>query len=90
MSKDYKETFEQIEIAGSLAAETLDEVTSYVKPGVSTDRLDKICYEYIRDNGGYSAPLFYRGYPISCCTSANHVVCNGIPTYKYFKRRGYT
>ena len=48
MSKDYKETFEQIEIAGSLAAETLDEVTSYVKPGVSTDRLDKICYEYIK------------------------------------------
>ena len=83
MSKDYKEAFEQMEIAGSLAAETLDEVTSYVKPGVSTDELDKICYEYIRDNGGYSAPLFYRGYPKSCCTSANHVICHGIPTNKY-------
>ncbi len=83
MSKDYKEAFEQMEIAGSLAAETLDEVTSYVKPGVSTDKLDKICYEYIRDNGGYSAPLFYRGYPKSCCTSANHVICHGIPTNKY-------
>ena len=83
MSKDYKEAFEQMEIAGSLAAETLDEVTSYVKPGVSTDNLDKICYEYIRDNGGYSAPLFYRGYPKSCCTSANHIVCHGIPTNKY-------
>ena len=83
MSKDYKEAFEQMEIAGSLAAETLDEVTSYVKPGVSTAKLDEICYEYIRDNGGYSAPLFYRGYPKSCCTSANHVICHGIPTNKY-------
>ena len=72
-----------IKIAGSLAAETLDEVTSYIKPGITTDKLDKICYEFIRDRGGYSAPLFYRGFPKSCCTSANHVVCHGIPTNKY-------
>ena len=83
MSKDYKESFEQIRIAGNLAAETLDEVTSCIKPGVTTNNLDKICYEYIRDNGGYSAPLFYKGFPKSCCTSANHVVCHGIPTNKY-------
>ena len=83
MSKVYKESFEQMKIAGSLAADTLDEVTSYVKPGVTTDKLDKICYEYIRDNGGYSAPLFYKGYPKSCCTSANHIVCHGIPKNKY-------
>ena len=83
MSLDYKENFEQIKIAGRLAADTLDEVTQYVKPGVSTDKLDKICYEFIRDNKGYSAPLFYRGFPKSCCTSANHVVCHGIPSTKY-------
>tara|TARA_B110000196_G_scaffold311698_1_gene316015 strand:- start:896 stop:1666 length:771 start_codon:yes stop_codon:yes gene_type:complete len=83
MSLDYKENFEQIKIAGNLAASTLDEVTSFVKPGVSTDQLDKICYEFIRDNGGYSAPLYYRGFPKSCCTSVNHVVCHGIPAKKY-------
>ena len=82
---NYKESFEQIKIAGSLAAETLDEITSYVKPGVTTDKLDKICYEFIRDHGGYSAPLFYRGFPKSCCTSVNHVICHGIPAEKYLK-----
>ena len=85
MNNNYKETFEQIKIAGCLAAEALDEVTSYVKPGVTTDRLDKICYEFIRDRGGYSAPLYYRGFPKSCCTSANHIVCHGIPADKYLK-----
>ena len=58
MINNYKESFEQIRIAGSLAAETLDELTPYVKPGITTEKLDKICYEFIRDNGGYSAPLF--------------------------------
>ena len=85
MSLDYKENFEQIKIAGRLAADTLDEVTSFVKPGISTDKLDKICYEFIRDNKGFSAPLFYRGFPKSCCTSANHVVCHGIPSTKYLR-----
>ena len=85
MSSNYKESFDQIKIAGSLAAAALDEVTAYVKPGASTNKLDKICYEYIKDNGGYSAPLFYRGFPKSCCTSANHIVCHGIPSNKYLK-----
>ena len=85
MSSNYKESFEQIKIAGNLAADTLDEVTSYVKPGVTTSKLDKICYEFIKDNGGHSAPLFYRGFPKSCCTSVNHIVCHGIPTNKYLK-----
>ena len=85
MKNNYKEFFEQMRIAGSLGAKTLDEITSYVKPGISTDKIDKICYEFIRDNGGYSAPLFYRGFPKSCCTSVNHVVCHGIPTEKYLK-----
>ena len=85
MNEDYKEKFLGMKKAGSLAAETLDEITSYVKPGVSTNALDKICYEFIRDNGGYSAPLYYRGFPKSCCTSVNHVVCHGIPAEKYLK-----
>jgi methionyl aminopeptidase len=85
MNNDYKKSFQQMKIAGNLAAEALDEVTSYVKPGITTNKLDKICYEYIKDNGGYSAPLFYRGFPKSCCTSVNHVVCHGIPTNKYLK-----
>ena len=85
MNNNYKESFEQIKIAGNLAADTLDEVTSYITPGVTTNKIDKICYEFIKDNGGYSAPLFYRGFPKSCCTSVNHIVCHGIPTNKYLK-----
>jgi len=85
MNNNYKDSFEQIKIAGALAAETLDEITSHVKSGVTTNKIDKICYEFISDNGGYSAPLFYRGFPKSCCTSVNHIVCHGIPTDKYLK-----
>ena len=85
MNNNYKENFEQMRIAGSLAAETLDEVTQFVKPGVTTNKIDKICYEFIRDKGGFSAPLFYRGFPKSCCTSANHIVCHGIPGDKNLK-----
>ena len=85
MNNNFKKSFEEIRVAGSLAADALDEVTPYVKPGVTTDQLDKICYEFIRDNGGYSAPLYYRGFPKSCCTSTNHVVCHGIPTNKFLE-----
>ena len=58
MNNNYKESFEQTKIAGNLAAQALDEVTSYVQPGITTNKLDKICYEFIKDNKGYSAPLF--------------------------------
>ena len=85
MNNNYKESFEQTRIAGNLAAQALDEVTSYVQPGITTNKLDKICYEFIKDNRGYSAPLFYRGFPKSCCTSVNHVVCHGIPSDKYLR-----
>ena len=85
MNTNYKESFEQTKIAGNLAAQALDEVTSYVQPGITTNKLDKICYEFIKDNRGYSAPLFYRGFPKSCCTSVNHVVCHGIPSDKYLR-----
>ena len=50
-----------------------------------TEEIDNLCYEYINDHGAYSAPLFYRGFPKSCCTSTNHVVCHGIPSDKILK-----
>jgi methionyl aminopeptidase len=65
--------------AGRLAAETLDYITAYVQPGVRTDELDRLCHEFIRDHGAIAAPLNYRGFPKSICTSVNHVVCHGIP-----------
>ena len=80
MNKDYLEKFEKMRIAGKLASKTLDVLTDYIKPGISTDEIDKIGYECIRDNGGYSAPLYYRGFKKSLCTSLNHVVCHGIPS----------
>ena len=79
MSK-YLEKFEKMRIAGSLASKTLDMITDYVKEGTDTNYIDKLCYEFIKDNGGYSAPQFYRGFEKSICTSLNHVVCHGIPS----------
>jgi len=77
---NYSEKFEKMRIAGNLAARTLDMLTENIKPGISTDYIDKLSYEFIRDNGGYSAPLFYRGFKKSLCTSLNHVVCHGVPS----------
>ena len=82
MTNNIKESFEKSRIAGSIAAEALDEVAKIVKPGISTNDIDKVCYEFINDHKAYSAPLFYRGFPKSCCTSTNHVVCHGIPSDK--------
>ena len=80
MNKNYSEKFEKMSIAGKLAAQTLDMITEYIKPGISTNKIDQLAYEFIRDNKGYSAPLFYRGFKKSLCTSLNHVVCHGIPS----------
>ena len=85
MSNNYKEAFEKTRIAGAVAAGALIEVDKIIKPGISTSEIDNICYEFINDHKAYSAPLFYRGYPKSCCTSANHVVCHGIPSDKILK-----
>ena len=76
---DYTEKFDKMRVAGKLAAQTLDMLTDNIKEGISTDYIDKLGYEFIRDNGGYSAPQFYRGFKKSLCTSLNHVVCHGIP-----------
>ena len=77
---DYKEKFEKMRIAGRLAAQTLDMLTGFIKPGITTEKIDSLGYEFIRDNGGYSAPFYYRGFTKSLCTSLNHVVCHGIPS----------
>ena len=66
--------------AGRLAAETLDMITPHVEPGVTTEELDRICHDFIVDHGAVPAPLNYRGFPKSICTSVNHVVCHGIPS----------
>ena len=82
---NYSEKFEKMRRAGKLAAQTLDMLTDHIKEGVSTSHIDKLGYEFIRDNGGYSAPQFYRGFKKSLCTSLNHVVCHGIPSDRILK-----
>ena len=65
---------------GKLAAELLDLFVDKVKPGVTTESLDCFAYEFIKDNGAIPAPLNYRGFKKSICTSINHVICHGIPS----------
>ena len=77
---NYSDKFKKMRVAGKLAAQCLDMITDHIKPGITTDKIDKLCYEYIKDNGGYSAPLNYRGFEKSLCTSLNHVICHGIPS----------
>ena len=74
--------FEGMHKAGRLAAETLDFIAPHVVPGVTTGELDRLCAEFIIQRGGINAPMNYRGYPKSICTSVNHVVCHGIPSDK--------
>ena len=85
MNAHIKESFEKTRIAGKIAANALDEVAKIIKPGITTSEIDNLCYEFINDNGAFSAPLFHRGYPKSCCTSANHVVCHGVPSDKILR-----
>ena len=68
------EGFAGMRRAGQLAAEALDVLVPVVKPGVSTERLDKLAFEFAMDHNAYPAPLYYRGFPKSICTSVNHVV----------------
>ncbi len=71
--------FEGMRRAGRLAAETLDFIVPHVKPGTTTGELDRLCHDFIVARGGIPAPLGYKGFPKSICTSVNHVVCHGIP-----------
>lgn len=77
---------DKMRVAGRLAADVLDMIGDYVKPGVTTDELNTICHRYITEElDAIPAPLNYRGFPKSICTSVNHVVCHGIPGDKKLK-----
>ena len=75
-----KEDFEGMRKAGNLAALTLDMLVDHVKPGTTTAKLDSLAFDFIDKNKGLIAPLFYKGFPKSICTSLNHVICHGIPS----------
>lgn len=76
------QAFEAMRKAGQLTARALDLVVDLVEPGVTTETLDRVVFEFAMDHGAYPAPLYYRGFPKSICTSINHVVCHGIPNDK--------
>jgi methionyl aminopeptidase len=78
---------EKMRVAGQLAAQVLDMIEPYVQPGMTTDELDRICHDYIvHIQKAIPAPLNYRGFPKSICTSVNHQVCHGIPANKTLKK----
>ena len=85
MTNSIVEAFNKTRKAGAIASAALDEVVKIVKPGIATEQIDKLCFEFINDHGAYSAPLFYRGFPKSSCISPNHVVCHGIPKDKILR-----
>ena len=74
-----EETIQRIRVASKLAAQALDLVLSAVKPGVTTDQLDRIGHDFLIANGAYPSTLGYRGFPKSLCSSLNEVICHGIP-----------
>ena len=74
--------FIEMRKAGKLASQVLDMVAEQIRPGVTTDHIDSLCYDFIIKNGATPSPLGYKGYPKSICTSVNHVVCHGIPSDK--------
>jgi len=80
-----KEDFECMRKAGNLAASILDHIVDFVEPGVTTNEINDICHKMTVENGAESAPLGYKGFPKSICTSVNHVVCHGIPSDKKLK-----
>ncbi|WP_189259782.1 type I methionyl aminopeptidase [Lentzea flava] len=73
------EIIEAMRVAGRLAAQALQEAGKVVVPGVTTDEIDAVAHEFLCDNGAYPSTLGYRGFPKSCCTSLNEVICHGIP-----------
>ena len=79
------EDFDGMRKAGRLAAEVLDYITEFVQADVMTEILDELCHKKIIDSGAIPAPLNYKGFPKSICTSVNHVVCHGIPSSKRLK-----
>jgi methionyl aminopeptidase len=80
------EEIEKMRVAGRLAADVLEMIAAHVKPGITTNELDRICHDFIvQEQQAIPAPLNYRGFPKSVCTSINHVVCHGIPNDRALK-----
>ncbi|MFT5505397.1 MAG: methionyl aminopeptidase [Gammaproteobacteria bacterium] len=80
------EEIAKMRVAGRLAADVLDMIGAHIEPGVTTQQLDDICHDFIvNKQKAIPAPLNYRGFPKSICTSVNHVVCHGIPAEKKLK-----
>ncbi len=80
-----KEDFAKMRKAGQLASHILDYITQYVEIGVTTDEINKLCHNQIIKHNAIPAPLNYKGFPKSVCTSVNHVICHGIPSEKKLK-----
>ncbi|NBR94973.1 MAG: M24 family metallopeptidase, partial [Proteobacteria bacterium] len=80
-----EQDFAKMRVAGKLACEVLDYITPFVQVGVNTNRLNDLCHAKIISAGAIPAPLNYKGFPKSICTSVNHVVCHGIPNDKLLK-----
>ena len=84
-NKYYPDEFEKLRNAGKISSQCLDFISDKIKPGVKTQEIDNLCVNFLKKHNAVSAPLFYRGFPKSICTSVNHVVCHGIPSEKVLK-----
>ena len=84
-NKYYPDEFKKLRKAGKISSQCLDFISDKVKPGVKTQEIDDLCVNFLKKHNAISAPLFYRGFPKSICTSVNHVVCHGIPSEKILK-----
>lgn len=79
---------ELMRAAGRLASQTLDMIEKHIRPGVSTEELNQLCHDFIVAHDAYPAPLNYKGFPKSVCTSVNDVICHGIPSKKEILKDG--
>ena len=84
-NKYYPDEFEKLRNAGKISSQCLDFISDKIKPGMKTQEIDNLCVNFLKKHNAVSAPLFYRGFPKSICTSVNHVVCHGIPSEKILK-----
>ena len=83
-----KKDFEGMRKAGLLTAQILDELKDFIVPGISTEKINEVCHDMIIENKAIPAPLNYKGFPKSICTSVNHVVCHGIPSQNKILQNG--
>ena len=84
-NKYYPDEFKKLRNAGKISSQCLDFLSDKIKPGVKTQEINNLCVNFLKKHNAVSAPLFYRGFPKSICTSVNHVVCHGIPSDKTLK-----